>query len=181
MGQSVAAEDMARLGQAAAALADRLGCSVADAVGRIGEAVRVAQPRQVPFVDVLRATVRLRARRNERLGTDVFRDPAWDMLLELVAAHHERRAVSVSALCFASGVPATTALRYVERMVTDGLLVRVGDFDDQRRILVEIAAERLPAVELLMREMLASAHQPAAPAVATEREVLAPPMAGPVL
>jgi len=35
-------------------------------------------------------------------------DPAWDMLLDLTAARAESRAVSVSSLCIAAGVPTTT-------------------------------------------------------------------------
>jgi hypothetical protein len=33
------------------------------------------------------------------------------MLLELFAAHESGRCVSISSLCYASGVPPTTALR----------------------------------------------------------------------
>lgn len=165
MGQSLPAEDIALLVEAVHALAAASGCNVQEAASRIAQAAVAGLPQPAAFPDVIRTMVRLRTRRNERLCTDVFRDPAWDMLLELVAAHHERRAVSVSALCFASGVPATTALRYIERMAADGLIVRAGDFDDQRRILVEIAPERFPALEALMRDMLASAFVANAPAV----------------
>src|SRR3546814_1843272 len=48
--------------------------------------------------------------------TTLFRsDPAWDMLLDLyLAAERNTRPVSISSLCIASAVPATTALRWIK-------------------------------------------------------------------
>jgi DNA-binding MarR family transcriptional regulator len=149
----VSAGDGTRLEQAVLTLAQRWDCPVASAIARIEALAVSARPPEVALPAALRSVLKQRARRNERLGVDLFRDPAWDMLLELLAAHYERRAVSVSGLCFASGVPATTALRYVERMVGEGLIVRTGDFGDQRRVLVEIARDRLGAVESLVGDL----------------------------
>lgn len=51
--------------------------------------------------DLLRAR-RLRA---DFLPGDLFADPAWDMLLDLLAAHLDQERVSVSSLCIAAAVP----------------------------------------------------------------------------
>ena len=63
----------------------------------------------------------------------MFRDPAWDMLLELFVAHQGGRQVSVKSLCHASGVPATTALRHLSLLEKHGLITRDGDAQDNRR------------------------------------------------
>jgi DNA-binding MarR family transcriptional regulator len=87
-----------------------------------------------------------RGSRAAAFGPDLFADPAWDMMLELLLARIERRPVSVSKLCLASGVPQTTALRWISHLVARGLLERSADPGDGRRILVDLtdaAAARL--------------------------------------
>jgi DNA-binding MarR family transcriptional regulator len=87
-----------------------------------------------------------RASRAAAFGPDLFADPAWDMMLALLLARLERRPVSVSKLCLASGVPQTTALRWISALVARGLLERSADPGNGRRILVDLtdaAAARL--------------------------------------
>ena len=73
--------------------------------------------------------------RSIRLG-----DPNWDMILHLYVADREGRSVDVSGLCLASGVPPTTALRYVELLVAQRLVAKVDDVNDGRRALVSTSA-----------------------------------------
>ena len=87
----------------------------------------------------VRKLIRKRRQRDQFFPSDLFADPAWDMMLDLYAAHYERREVSVSSLCIASAVPATTALRWIKTMVDDGRFVRVADPADGRRIIVSLA------------------------------------------
>ena len=68
-----------------------------------------------------------------------FAEPAWDILLDLAAARAERQQVSVTSLCIAAGVPATTALRWIGQMVEAGLLVRLSDPHDRRRAYIALA------------------------------------------
>lgn len=58
----------------------------------------------------LRKIIRARRARDDVFGKDLFADPAWDILLDLAIARAENKQVSVTSLCIASGVPATTAL-----------------------------------------------------------------------
>ena len=69
---------------------------------------------------------------------DLFADPAWDMLLDLTAARAEHRRVSVTSLCIASGVPTTTALRWIAQMVDAKLFQRVRDDQDRRRVFIAL-------------------------------------------
>lgn len=95
------------------------------------------------FVARLRA---VRMRRNEIVGAPLFRDPAWDMLLELFVAYQNGRPVSVTSLCYASGVPPTTALRHLSRMEEHGLITRDGDATDNRRWLVHPTEKALAGI-----------------------------------
>lgn len=86
-----------------------------------------------------REKIRERRWREQFLAADLFADPAWDMLLDLYAAFYERRQVSVSSLCIAAAVPATTALRWIKTMTDAGLFERSVDPDDARRVFIDIS------------------------------------------
>jgi hypothetical protein len=87
----------------------------------------------------VRRVLRQRRMREQYFPADLFADPAWDMLLDLYAARLERQPVSVSSLCIAAAVPATTALRWIKTMTDAGLFVREGDPHDGRRIFIGLA------------------------------------------
>jgi FixJ family two-component response regulator/DNA-binding MarR family transcriptional regulator len=71
----------------------------------------------------------------------LFAEPIWDMLLELLECRLRDRRVSVSSLCIASAIPATTALRRIEELEKEGLVVRVPDPKDGRRQFLELTDE----------------------------------------
>lgn len=87
----------------------------------------------------VRRILRQRRMREQYFPADLFADPAWDMLLDLYAARLERQPVSVSSLCIAAAVPATTALRWIKTMTDAGLFLREDDPHDGRRIFIALA------------------------------------------
>jgi hypothetical protein len=87
----------------------------------------------------VRATIRARRLRDQFFRPDLFADPAWDMLLDLMAARLEGQRVAVSSLCIAAAVPPTTALRWIRMLTEQGLLVRVADQADGRRVYIEMS------------------------------------------
>lgn len=87
----------------------------------------------------VRRMLRQRRMREQYFPADLFADPAWDMLLDLYAARLERQPVSVSSLCIAAAVPATTALRWIKTMTDAGLFLREADPLDGRRIFIALA------------------------------------------
>ncbi|MBB6427918.1 winged helix DNA-binding protein [Sphingopyxis sp. JAI128] len=87
----------------------------------------------------VRRMLRQRRMREQYFPADMFADPAWDMLLDLYAARLDRQPVSVSSLCIAAAVPATTALRWIKTMTDAGLFVREADPNDGRRIFIALA------------------------------------------
>jgi hypothetical protein len=96
----------------------------------------------------VRTHIRHRRLRDEYFGPDVFADPAWDMMLDLYAARLERLRVSVSSLCIAAAVPATTALRWIKTLTESGLFERREDPHDGRRIFVALSD---PATQAMHR------------------------------
>lgn len=101
-------------------------------------ATRALKP-PLPDPRLVRRIIRHRQLRGRHFDAQLFADPAWDMLLDLTAARAEHRRVSVTSLCIASGVPPTTALRWIGQMVEQGQLVRVEDQADRRRAFIELS------------------------------------------
>ncbi|HEY0014123.1 MAG TPA: hypothetical protein VGB79_14875 [Allosphingosinicella sp.] len=142
-------------GPAAAAQADEAACLLAltSELGRLaGQIAKAARPLasdgRTPDAAFVRRLIRARRERAATFGADLFSDPAWDMMLDLLAARLERRVVETSSLCIAAGVPSTTALRLVRLMTERGLFVRSANPRDGRGVLVALsddAAERLLA------------------------------------
>jgi winged helix DNA-binding protein len=87
----------------------------------------------------IRAIIRARRMRDHFFRSELFADPAWDMLLDLMAARLEKQKVAVSSLCIAAAVPPTTALRWIKTLSEQGLFVRVADAEDGRRVFIELS------------------------------------------
>ena len=96
----------------------------------------------------VRRLIRLRRERDGLFDEGLFADPAWDVLLELYAAHLEGNRVSISSACIAATVPGTTALRWITTLVDRGLVTRQDDQFDRRRSFVSLtprAREKMAA------------------------------------
>lgn len=109
-----------------------------------GEAVRTDTP--AITATQVRDLLRARRIRADFLPGDLFADPAWDMLLDLLAAKLEHERVSVSSLCIAAAVPPTTALRWIRTLTDKGLVERQADPHDGRRIFIALANEAAEAL-----------------------------------
>jgi DNA-binding MarR family transcriptional regulator len=92
----------------------------------------------LPDPNLLERVIRNRQRRREIFGKAMLADPAWDMILDLAIARARYRRVSVSSLCIASGVPPTTALRWIKVLIDEGLIQREADSQDKRRTFVSL-------------------------------------------
>ena len=93
----------------------------------------------LPDASLVRQIIRHRQARARFFDSELFADPAWDILLDLTAARAEHARVSVTSLCIASGVPPTTALRWIGQMTEAGLLKRVEDPSDRRRAFIALS------------------------------------------
>lgn len=107
------------------------------AAGLSAQSPQPALPELRP--QAIRALIRLRRLRGDFFPPDLFADPAWDMLLDLMAARLEREQVAVSSLCIAAAVPPTTALRWIRTMTEQGIFERRHDPGDGRRIFIDLS------------------------------------------
>jgi hypothetical protein len=105
--------------------------------------VEAAKGDDAPAVsaETVRAVIRARRLRSRYFPEELFADPAWDMLLDLLQAEIAHLRVPESSLCIAAAVPATTALRWLKAMTSEGLFVRRADPHDGRRVFVELAPQ----------------------------------------
>lgn len=113
-------------------------------------------PRPQPVSDLVtgrgkaksvRQLIGKRRMREQYFPAELFADPAWDMLLDLYAARLEQQMVSVSSLCIAAAVPATTALRWIKTLTDAGLFVREADEKDGRRIFIAMSDKAFVSIE----------------------------------
>lgn len=110
-----------------------------------------------PFVRRIVSARRLR----EEMIAFPLTDAAWAMLLELYAAHLERRRLPQTMLAQAARVPETTALRISERLVSAGLVTRGRDPHDRRALLLGLSDPAAASIAAYLAAILTEA--PAAP------------------
>jgi DNA-binding MarR family transcriptional regulator len=103
--------------------------------------------------DLVRQVIRARRLRSRFFDEELFADPAWDMLLDLLQAEIAQHRVPVSSLCIAAAVPPTTALRWIKTMTDVGLFKRRADPHDGRRIFVELSPEASDAMRRYFGEV----------------------------
>jgi hypothetical protein len=120
--------------------------------------VRTARP-ALPDPRLVRRIIRHRQQRARFFDGELFADPAWDILLDLTAARVEHTRVSVTSLCIASGVPPTTALRWISQMTEAGLLERVEDDTDRRRAFIALSERAADAMARYFAEVGRGAAQ----------------------
>lgn len=95
--------------------------------------------RNTSFRDWLSRSMMERSWRKKFFNPDYFSgEPAWDILLDLAIARLDNKKISVPSACIASGVPATTALRWIAMLEADGQVSRENDYSDRRKVYLSI-------------------------------------------
>ncbi len=102
----------------------------------------------------VRLILGVREIRNRNLGGNLFSDPAWSILLDAYASDLDGRRISVSDVCIASGVPNTTALRWLKALEDQGLMKRENDARDRRRAFVSLTPKAQTVLERLIDEVI---------------------------
>jgi DNA-binding transcriptional ArsR family regulator len=138
--------EVARIAEVVARLSNR---NTTEARQPREQSLRYAPPAidyQVTAAQV-REVIRARRLRDRFFEGGLFEDPAWDMLLDLLAAQLERAQVSVSSLCIAAAVPPTTALRWITKLTDAGLIEREADPFDKRRAYLKLSPTAAGAMQ----------------------------------
>ncbi len=71
----------------------------------------------------------------------VLEDAGWNIMIDLFVQQQLGRDVSITSACLASGVPPTTALRWIEVLENEGVVVREDDESDRRRRFVRLTEQ----------------------------------------
>jgi DNA-binding MarR family transcriptional regulator len=95
---------------------------------------------------------RMRRARDREMPDGVMGEPAWDILLALFA--EEPAKLPVSTVCYGSGVPSTTALRWIGVLEAQGLLERTQHTRDARIVLLSLTDQGRLAMERSLNAML---------------------------
>lgn len=102
---------------------------------------RSPQLKQPSNATVARRRLASRRLRDRFFGQGLFADPAWDMMLDLYAAHYKGKSISVSSLTIAASVPASTALRWIVKMVEEKFMQRHPDPLDGRKVYISLTPD----------------------------------------
>lgn len=84
-------------------------------------------------------------------------EPGWDVLLDLYLGELLGRKTSVTSACIASGVPPTTALRYVNALCDAGQIERDRDENDARRCWLKLAPHMREEIDRYLEATLGHA------------------------
>jgi len=95
----------------------------------------------LPSADFLRAILRISNFKQNIFGKNHIFDPTWTMMIELALAKSTGAQISVTSLGLASNAPSSTAIRYIDLMVKDGMFEKVVDRKDRRRTFVQLTTQ----------------------------------------
>jgi DNA-binding MarR family transcriptional regulator len=110
----------------------------------------VRETTELRAVENARSILDLHGRISRRLGEGMFDNPGLLMLLRLFIARVEQRTLQVKALALYSGVPASTAQRWIDRLQIQGLLTKRTNERDHRSSLVTITNDAFDAIKRLL-------------------------------
>lgn len=84
--------------------------------------------------------------RRQHLPSELFHEPAWDMLLALFVAQDDPQPMNIKALVAMADAPVTTSQRWIEHLYKLRLIDRVIDPADRRRVEISLSATGRDAV-----------------------------------
>ena len=97
----------------------------------------------------------LRERRLQIFGKAMFGEPAWDMLL-LLYIHQANRRHTVSSLIEGVGAAGSTALRWLDYLIDQKLVVRDSHPTDARKVVVGLTDHAVRLLNSYFSETLAA-------------------------
>jgi DNA-binding MarR family transcriptional regulator len=105
------------------------------------------------LVDVARKILKVRLETAKLFPKDLFRDSAWDMMLELFISGEEGGLIYVKQLIVISGESSTAAMRRIDRLEEARFIGRRADAQDHRRVVISLTARGRAAMIAMLRRM----------------------------
>jgi DNA-binding MarR family transcriptional regulator len=112
-----------------------------------------ARPGQHDLLRMARHARDSRKRIEPLFPKNLFRDSAWDMLLELFIATEQNERLCVKDLIQLSGDSSTSAIRRIDQLEGTGFLRRQVDGDDQRRVWVRLTEKGYQALAAMLHHL----------------------------
>tara|TARA_R110000824_G_scaffold17142_9_gene70043 strand:+ start:1767 stop:2249 length:483 start_codon:yes stop_codon:yes gene_type:complete len=127
---------------------------VADSNGRISEDQIVGNDdlNRLDLIDRAKKYLHWGRLKSQTLdaGNGLFADSCWNMCLDIYICGLKDERVTVSAIAHSSGIPMTTAMRYINVMVEQGLIEKTPNPADNRMIFVSASLECMTKIENLL-------------------------------
>ena len=140
----------------------RLARAIFD-LGRASERVLPTDYSEIELVRIARALYDTGARLSALVPKRLFRDPIWDLLLDLYIQEAAGRRVSITSACLAARSSQSTALRCIGTLEELKLIFREPDVRDKRRAFLRLSTGGkrdieavLKSVETRLRQALSS-------------------------
>lgn len=77
------------------------------------------------------------------LSSDLFGEPAWDLILDLYIREKSGARSSVTSACIGARAPHTTALRHISALAKAGWVSRIPDEADRRRLWLALTPQAI--------------------------------------
>ncbi len=87
------------------------------------------------------------------LGAGLFADSCWNMCLDTYICDLKGEKITVSSIAHSSGIPMTTAMRYINVMAEQGLLEKTQNPSDNRMIFISTSATCKDKVSTILRHL----------------------------
>lgn len=123
---------------------------------RYANSVREFQSGSSHYLAKARQLLAARKRLAKIMPRNLFRDSAWDVMLELYIGTAQQIDIYVKQAIIASGECPATAMRIITRLEQSGFLIRKDDESDQRRVVVSLSPAGMAAMEMLLENVVAS-------------------------
>lgn len=100
-----------------------------------------------------------RRRRERFLPKDLFRDPAWDVLLDLYIAEAENRSVRITSACRVASHSTSTGLRWIANLEARHLVERTPDLTDGRASFIRLSDQGWQQMTRFLEDSVATCHE----------------------
>lgn len=87
------------------------------------------------------------------LGSGLFADSCWNMCLDVYICDLKDKKVTVSSIAHSSGIPMTTAMRYINVMAGEGLLGKAPNPSDHRMIFISTSETCKDKISAILRHL----------------------------